>query len=151
MQYDWSQELQGYILSSFYVGYVLMHIPYGLMSERIGGKPVILIAMFLSAALSIATPFAVRHGGAYALIGVRFLLGCVQAGLYPSIATLLAAWVPKVERGRIGSMVYCAAPVCVCVCHSAASSLCNWSKFGGFVFMCIFSVARLSEILRRDC
>lgn len=113
MQYDWSQELQGYILSSFYVGYVMMHMPYGLMSERIGGKPVILIAMFLSAALSIATPFAVRHGGAYALIGVRFLLGCVQAGLYPSIATLLAAWVPKVERGRIGSMVYCAAPVCV--------------------------------------
>lgn len=119
-QFDWSQELQGYILSSFYVGYVLMHLPYGLLSERIGGKPVLLIAIFMSAVLSIATPFAVHYGGALSLMTVRVLLGCVQAGMYPSIATLLSAWIPKSERGRIGSMVYGAAPV-----HNKIDCACN--------------------------
>lgn len=90
-----------------------MHLPHGLLAEQIGGQPVILFAIFLSSTISLSTPFAIIYGGPYALIGLRFLLGCVQAGLYPSIATLLAAWVPQNERGRIGSMVYCAAPVSV--------------------------------------
>lgn len=111
-EFDWPQSLQGYILSSFYVGYVLMHLPYGLLAEQIGGQPVILFAIFLTAAITLSTPFTILYGGPYALIFLRFMLGCVQAGLYPSIATLLAAWVPKNERGRIGSIVYCAAPVC---------------------------------------
>lgn len=111
-EYDWSPELQGYILSSFYVGYVITHLPNGLLAERIGGKPVLLITMFLTSTLSLSTPFIIIYGGPYALIALRFLLGCVQGGMYPSIATLLAAWVPKIERGRIGSIIFCAGPVC---------------------------------------
>lgn len=88
-----------------------MHIPAGLLAERIGGKPVILIALVCSSLLSLLTPTAVVFGSAYGLMLIRFLLGCMQAGLFPAIATLLAAWVPKKERGRVGSIIYCAGPV----------------------------------------
>lgn len=33
-RYDWSQELQGLILSSFYWGYVVSHVPGGLISGK---------------------------------------------------------------------------------------------------------------------
>lgn len=111
LQFEWSQELQGFILSSFYTGYLAMHIPAGLLAERIGGKPVVLIALIFSSMLSLLTPIAVVSGGAHGLMIIRMLLGCVQAGLFPAIATLLAVWVPKKERGRVGSIIYCAGPV----------------------------------------
>lgn len=37
-KYDWSQTEQGWILSSFYIGYVITHIPGGLVAEKFGGK-----------------------------------------------------------------------------------------------------------------
>ena len=36
--FEWSEELQGIILSSFFWGYVITHIPGGLLSEKYGGK-----------------------------------------------------------------------------------------------------------------
>lgn len=109
--FEWTQEQQGYILSAFYLGYFIAHIPGGLLAERIGGKSVILLAIFLSSFLSIATPMAVTYGGAYALFTVRTMLGVAQGGIFPSIATLLAVWIPKKERARVGSIVYCSGPV----------------------------------------
>lgn len=109
--FEWSQELQGLILSSFYIGYVAIHMPGGRMAEKYGGKPVVMTALICSSILSLLTPVVVIFGGAHSLMGIRILLGCVQAGLYPAIATLLAAWIPQVERGRVGSVIYCAGPV----------------------------------------
>lgn len=110
-QYDWSQELQGYILSAFYVGNGVANLPLGCMAARVGGQPVLLLATFASAILSLSTPFAVVYGGPIALMFVQFLLGATQAGLFPAVITLLAAWVPICERGRVASIVFCAAPV----------------------------------------
>lgn len=89
----------------------MLHVPGGILSERIGGKPVIVAALLLSAILSILTPLIVHRGGAAGLIVLRITLGCVQAGFFPAVATMLSAWVPKNERGRIGSLVYCGIPV----------------------------------------
>lgn len=110
-KFDWSQQLQGMILSSFYVGYVLLHVPGGVLAEKIGGKPVIVGALVISGILSIATPLIVHTGGATALIVLRITLGIVQAGFFPAVAMMLSAWVPCDERGRIGSLVYCGLPV----------------------------------------
>lgn len=99
------------ILSSFYVGYVLLHVPGGILAEKIGGKPVIVGALLISGILSIATPIIVNTGGATALIVLRITLGIVQAGFFPAVATMMSAWVPRHERGRVGSLVYCGLPV----------------------------------------
>lgn len=88
-----------------------MHIPAGLAAERFGGKPVIVVTLILSTIISFLTPITTSLGGAYGLIGIRILLGCAQAGLFPAIATLLSAWIPKKERGRVGSLIFCAGPV----------------------------------------
>lgn len=88
-----------------------MHVPGGILAERIGGKPVIVAGLLLSAIISASLPIIVNTGGAPALIVLRVVLGCVQAGFFPAVATMLAKWVPTTERGRIGSLVFCGIPV----------------------------------------
>lgn len=61
-RYDWSQPLQGLILSSFYWGYIVTHVPGGLLSAKIGGKHTITLGVFVAAFFSLITPFCIRSG-----------------------------------------------------------------------------------------
>lgn len=61
-KYDWSQELQGLILSSFYVGYILTHVPGGILSARVGGKYTLLLGVLVATVFTLLTPVAVRNG-----------------------------------------------------------------------------------------
>lgn len=61
-RYDWSQELQGLILSSFYWGYILTHVPGGLLSAKVGGKYTLLLGVLTATVFTLFTPIAVRNG-----------------------------------------------------------------------------------------
>lgn len=61
-RFQWSQRLQGIILSSFYWGYILTEIPGGILVQKYGGKLILLITTFLSAVVVALTPFAVAYG-----------------------------------------------------------------------------------------
>ena len=104
-QFDWSESLQGYILSSFYVGYCLNHIPGGLMASRFGAKYILLLALGLNAFMTLITPICVNAGGATALIIIRITVGFAEAAIYPTIAVVLAAWIPMKERSKVGSFI----------------------------------------------
>lgn len=58
----WSQELQGVILSSFFWGYVLTHLPGGILAEKFGGKYTLALGILSTAIFTIATPLAVELG-----------------------------------------------------------------------------------------
>lgn len=93
-------------MSSFYIGYIITHIPGAMLAHKFGAKYVLAFGILLSAIMSIMTPFAVHNGGAEALIAVRFFMGVFQGPLFPSIAALLAAWVPAKERCRLCSVAF---------------------------------------------
>lgn len=61
-KYDWSQQLQGVILSSFYWGYILTHVPGGLLSAKMGGKYTLLLGVATATLFTIFTPLAIRSG-----------------------------------------------------------------------------------------
>lgn len=61
-KYEWSQELQGLILSAFYWGYILTHVPGGLLSAKIGGKYTLLIGVATATIFTLFTPLAIRNG-----------------------------------------------------------------------------------------
>lgn len=61
-RYDWSQELQGLILSAFYWGYILTHVPGGLLSAKIGGKYTIALGIFVATFFTLLTPYAIEIG-----------------------------------------------------------------------------------------
>ncbi|KAJ8681409.1 hypothetical protein QAD02_017196 [Eretmocerus hayati] len=109
--YDWDEPTQGLILSSFYWGYVVSHIPGGMVAERFGGKHTLGLGIAVNSLLTLLTPWGVGHGGAYALFALRALVGLAQGAAYPALNVMLAQWVPQQERARAGSLVFAGAPL----------------------------------------
>ncbi|XP_052747640.1 putative inorganic phosphate cotransporter [Galleria mellonella] len=104
--YDWPKSTQEMVLSSFFLGYNIMQFPMGLVTQRWGGKIPLQIGLFTNGITCIVAPWLVLWGGWRAVCACRIVQGLSQAGVYPSIQTLLAQWVPKSERGRLASYVY---------------------------------------------
>lgn len=104
--FEWSESTQGLILGSFYYGYIVTHIPGGMLAERYGGKWVLGGGLLSTAICTFITPFAVKKGGATALFILRVVEGLGEGPTMPGLMAMLSKWVPKVERARIGAIVF---------------------------------------------
>lgn len=60
--YDWDQKLQGLILSSFYWGYIVTHIPGGILSAKFCGKYMLFLGVAMATICTLVTPYAIRNG-----------------------------------------------------------------------------------------
>lgn len=61
-RYNWSQEEQGWILSAFFIGYVVSHIPGGLLAEKFGGKCTVSISILILTICNGVTPPVLEYG-----------------------------------------------------------------------------------------
>lgn len=73
--FEWDEATQGLILSAFFYGYVITHIPGGIIAEKFGGKYSLGLGILSTAVLTLLTPIVVESGGAPALIALRALEG----------------------------------------------------------------------------
>ncbi|OWR51221.1 sodium-dependent phosphate transporter [Danaus plexippus plexippus] len=104
--FEWSEATQGLVLSAFYYGYVLTHIPGGIIAERYGGKWVLGLGLLSTALCTFITPFAVKTGGATALFILRVVEGFGEGPTMPGLMAMISKWAPKSERARIGAIVF---------------------------------------------
>ncbi|XP_034830468.1 putative inorganic phosphate cotransporter [Maniola hyperantus] len=104
--FEWSEATQGLILSSFYYGYVLTHIPGGMIAERYGGKWVLGGGLLSTAVCTFITPYAVKSGGATALFILRVIEGFGEGPTMPALMAMISKWAPKSERARMGAIVF---------------------------------------------
>lgn len=134
--FDWSETLQGIILGSFYAGYIISHLPGGLLSERYGGKYTLGIGILSTAVFTILTPLVVSkcnvnpvllivsgfivkficfffQVGVIGLILLRMLIGIGEGTTYPALSTLNSNWAPLRERSQIGSFMFSGAQVII--------------------------------------
>lgn len=103
--YDWSESVQGVILSSFYWGYIITHIPGGMLVEKLGGKITFLAGIAATSILTFLTPASIAYGGSTFLIINRVIMGLSQGFIYAAVFGLLAAWIPLRERTTLGVFV----------------------------------------------
>lgn len=103
--YDWSEAIQGVILSSFYWGYIITHIPGGILVEKLGGKITFLAGIVATSILTFLTPASISYGGSTLLIINRVIMGLSQGFIYAAVFGLLAAWIPLRERTTLGVFV----------------------------------------------
>ncbi|XP_050432551.1 putative inorganic phosphate cotransporter [Adelges cooleyi] len=103
--FDWDEETQGLVLSAFYYGYVITHVPGGLMAQKYGGKHVLGLGILSTAVLTLITP-AVARLGSKQLIALRFAEGLGEGVTFPALCALLALWTPPGERGRLTTFVF---------------------------------------------
>ncbi|CAB3224045.1 unnamed protein product [Arctia plantaginis] len=104
--FEWSEATQGLILGSFYYGYVLTHVPGGMLAERFGGKWVLGCGLLSTALCTFITPVVVKAGGAYALFILRVIEGLGEGPTMPALMAMLSRWAPKAERARFGAIVF---------------------------------------------
>lgn len=73
-QFDWDEETQGKVLSAFYYGYIVTHLPGGALSQKFGGKHVMGFGILSTAVFTLMTPFVARMGSTELTI-LRFVEG----------------------------------------------------------------------------
>lgn len=86
---------KGWLLSAFPFGYLLTQVIGGIVVDRVGGKPVMSVAL-LSTAVGIFACASLESVETMCL--VMFLMGMLQGPSFPTNGVMLARWVPASER-----------------------------------------------------
>lgn len=73
-RFDWDEESQGQVLAAFYYGYLITHLPGGVLAQKFGGKYIMGLSVLSTAVFTLLTP-TVAHMGSTALIILRFVEG----------------------------------------------------------------------------
>jgi len=61
-EFAWDEKTQGIILGAFFLGYVTTNVPGGRMAEKVGGKLIYGLGVFLTSVLTVISPFAAYWG-----------------------------------------------------------------------------------------
>ena len=103
-EFGWSDSDKGLVLSSFFVGYLIMQILGGIVANRFGGRNTFLLAVVLWSLFTGLTP-AAAYWSFGAVVFARFMLGFGEGAAYPAAYNLIHSWIPVTERSRsIGLM-----------------------------------------------
>lgn len=72
--YPWTTTQQGFLLSSFFYGYVITQIPFGILAKRYGSKYFLGVGMLINSLFGLLVPISAEWGF-YWLMLVRFIQG----------------------------------------------------------------------------
>lgn len=98
-QFKWTETTKGYVLSSFFVGYILMMVVSGALANRFGGKIVLGFALLWWSLFTALTPAAALISLPM-LIAARIALGLGEAAVFPASINMIGRWVPVASRSR---------------------------------------------------
>jgi len=94
----------------FFLGYFVGQIPGAIYAERRSAKQIVFWSLILWGALSALTGVV---SNIPALMVVRFLLGVVEAGVFPALVILVSRWFARSERSLANSFITLSTPVTV--------------------------------------
>nr|KAG5698155.1 hypothetical protein BaRGS_001750 [Batillaria attramentaria] len=130
-EFKWSKELQGFILGAFFWGYLVLQVPGGRVSERLGAKRVIAICMFPVAILNIISPWCAR-ASPYLFMVVRIFVGLGEGVMYPAAQALWSRWAPPNERSRLIGFSYAGGQFGNAIIFPIGGFLCAYGFDGGW-------------------
>ena len=100
----WTESVKGLVLSSFFVGYLLLQVGSGWLTNRYGGRRVLGAAVLWWSLFTLLTPLAARYS-LPALLAARIALGIGEAAVFPGSFNMLARWVRLEHRTRAVALV----------------------------------------------
>src|SRR5689334_17454989 len=98
-QFGWSETTKGWVLSSFFVGYLAFMAASGALANRYGGKIVLGAAVLWWSVFTALTPPAAMISLPM-LIAARIALGLGEAAVFPASVNMVARWVPAAYHTR---------------------------------------------------
>ncbi|KAM6355430.1 sialin isoform 3-T3 [Podargus strigoides] len=127
-KYSWDADTQGWILGSFFYGYIITQIPGGYLASKIGGKMLLGFGIFGTSVFTLLTPLAANLGVGY-LIAVRALEGLGEGVTFPAMHSMWSSWAPPLERSKLLSISYAGAQLGTVVSLPLSGLICyymNW-------------------------
>jgi ACS family sodium-dependent inorganic phosphate cotransporter len=109
-QLGWTETQKGAVLSSFFIGYMLMMLASSALANRFGGKLILGVAVVWWSLFTALTPSAAMISLS-ALVFVRIGLGMGEAAVFPACINMIGRWVPPLQRSRAVALVTSAAPL----------------------------------------
>jgi ACS family sodium-dependent inorganic phosphate cotransporter len=100
----WTETDKGVVLSSFFVGYLLLMAASGALANRYGGWLVLGVAVVWWSAWTMLTPPAAMMS-LTALIVARIALGLGEAAVFPASINMIGRWVPPERRSRATALL----------------------------------------------
>ncbi|XP_036402681.1 sialin [Megalops cyprinoides] len=123
--YDWDSKTQGWILGSFFYGYILTQIPGGYLARIYGAKWLLGIGILGTVIFTLVTPLAADMGAGY-LIAVRVLEGIGEGVTFPAMHSMWASWAPPLERSRLLTISYAGAQLGTVVALPLSGEICYY-------------------------
>jgi ACS family glucarate transporter-like MFS transporter len=107
-EFHLSQQQLGFVFSAFILGYAAGQTPAGWLADRYGARLILLLgAIWWAVFTTLITALSPGMGGLlWAAIIIRFLLGAGEAVVYPASNTVVARWIPSVERGKANGLIF---------------------------------------------
>jgi ACS family glucarate transporter-like MFS transporter len=95
----------GYLFSAFSWAYVIFLIPSGWLTDWIGSKRSMMLAVVVWSCFTVMMGMVHFIGMVVPLLlGLRFLLGAAESPVGPASGRIIAAWFPSSERGVAGAI-----------------------------------------------
>ncbi len=106
-----SEDDLGKVMAAFMIGYGLFEMPWGALGDRFGVRHTIAAIVLGGSSLTVMLALvALLPPRVLVIVGflvvVRFLFGAFQAGTFPSIARMMADWMPSTERGSAQGAIW---------------------------------------------
>ncbi|HHY66610.1 MAG TPA: MFS transporter [Alicyclobacillus sp.] len=96
-EFGWNESQFGLLSSAFFLGYLLLGIPAGWLSDKWGGVKLLAFGVVMWSIFTGLTPLAWSF---LSMLVVRFLLGVGEAVNFPSHTSVVSRWSPTHSRGR---------------------------------------------------
>uniref|UniRef100_A0A8C9CML9 Sialin n=1 Tax=Phocoena sinus TaxID=42100 RepID=A0A8C9CML9_PHOSS len=128
-KYRWDAETQGWILGSFFYGYIITQIPAGYVASRSGGKLLLGFGVLGTSVFTLFTPLAADFGVG-AIIALRALEGLGEGVTFPAMHAMWSSWAPPLERSKLLSISYAGAQLGTVVSLPLSGIVCfymNWT------------------------
>ncbi|MBM4382611.1 MAG: ACS family MFS transporter [Deltaproteobacteria bacterium] len=109
-EFGWDKTTSGWVMSSFFIGYLLTQVPGGWLAGKFGGKWVLAGGVLLWSLFTALTPPA-AFAGFSVLIAARIVMGMGEGVTFPAIYALFSRWVPAARRSRAVGLVFSAIPL----------------------------------------
>ncbi|XP_052764717.1 sialin-like [Mya arenaria] len=130
-EFGWSRDLQGYVLGSFFYGYILTQIPGGYLAEKFGAKFLFGFGVLCTAVFTLLTPLAARWNvGVF--IAVRVLEGLGEGVTFPAMHAMWGKWGPLYERSKLTGFSYTGAQMGTVISMPISAYLCDSGFLGGW-------------------
>ena len=102
-EYGWDIATQGWVLSSFFMGYLVTQLLGGWWAAHIGGRALLAFGVLWWSLFTALTPLAASLSLG-ALIAARIGMGLGEGVAFPAIYQLFGRWIPLDERARAAAL-----------------------------------------------